>query len=347
MPQTLFLTGDVNLMKITDPGVPFRLVAPMFKQAAVVFSNLESCFYDPPGDYDVIGTEGFYAPPGPGGEALKVGGIQAVGNANNVNYGEAAIKASNKRLDEVGIAHCGSGNNLAEASKPVIIERNGVRFGFLQRTSVYWPKNHEATRKLTGVAVIRAHTAYQLPLHSSPPGIPTCNRPGVPPIILTWADPDYLARFKEDVAALRKQADIVVASCHWGLVGEVLAYMTEIAHAAIDAGADIVMGHGPPVSLPVGVYKGKAIFYGLGCFSFHTGHGGKKFGDWLGMMVRATVENKQISRVAFQFVRHNELNETVLRSVADETQTMEDIAARSSKEGAHCAVAGSEAIVSA
>ena len=50
--------------------------------------------------------------------------------------------------------------------------------------------------------------------------------------------------------------------------------MTEIGHAAIDAGADIVIGHGPHYSLPVEVYRGKPIFYGLGSFSFHTGHAG-------------------------------------------------------------------------
>ena len=57
-----------------------------------------------------------------------------------------------------------------------------------------------------------------------------------------------------------QQADIVVASCHWGLHKEVLAYMREIGHAAIDAGADLVIGHGPHYSLPVEMYRGKAIF---------------------------------------------------------------------------------------
>ena len=66
--------------------------------------------------------------------------------------------------------------------------------------------------------------------------------------------------------------------------------MTEIAHAAIDAGADIVIGHGPHYSLPVEIYKGKPIFYGLGSFSFHTGHGGRKHGDWVGMLARVTLE---------------------------------------------------------
>ena len=52
----------------------------------------------------------------------------------------------------------------------------------------------------------------------------------------------------------------MVASCHWGLHKEVLAYMREIGHAAIDAGADIVIGHGPHYSLAVEVYRGKPIF---------------------------------------------------------------------------------------
>ena len=103
---------------------------------------------------------------------------------------------------------------------------------------------------------------------------------------MTWADRAYLKSFTDQIAALRRETDLVVASCHWGLGEEVLDYMTEIAHAAIDAGADIVVGHGPHYSLPVEVYRGKPIFYGLGSFSFHTGHGGRRHGDWIGMMAR-------------------------------------------------------------
>ena len=134
--------------------------------------------------------------------------------------------------------------------------------------------------------MIRGHTAYQVPVHKTRPEIPPMNRPGIPPIVVTWADRAYLRAFAEDIAALRRAADIVVASCHWGLGEEVLDYMSEIAHAAIDAGADIVIGHGPHYSLPVEVYRGRPIFYGLGSFSFHTGHGGRRHGDWIGMMAK-------------------------------------------------------------
>jgi len=155
------------------------------------------------------------------------------------------------------------------------------------------------------------------------------NRPGVPPVIITWADSDYLQSFADDIATLRQNADVVVASCHWGLHREVLAYMPEIAHAAIDAGADLVIGHGPHYALPVEVYRGKAIFYGLGSFSFQTGHGGRRHGDWVGMMVRAGIDAGRVTRIGLQFVRHNEHNETVPCRLADEHAEFNDIATRS------------------
>lgn len=333
MPFKMILTGDVNLMNVTDPTVPFARVAGEFRSADIVFSNLECCLYDPPHGH-AIDNEGFYAHPGPGGEALKHAGIKAVGIANNVNYGEAAITGSIARLDELGIPHTGAGANNEAARAPVILECDGNRVGFLQRTSVYWPTNHEAKGNAAGVAVIRGHTAYQLPLHKTRPEIPPANRPGVPPIVVTWADPQYLRWFIDDIAALRAKTDVVVASCHWGLHQEVLQYMTEIAHAAIDAGADIVIGHGPHYSLPVEVYKGKPIFYGLGSFSFHTGHGGRKHGDWVGMLVRVTLDGKTVRSATFQFVRHNDSNETVLCALKSESATLKDIAQRSAAFGA-------------
>ena len=77
-----------------------------------------------------------------------------------------------------------------------------MRYGFLQRTSVYWPTNHEATTHTAGVATIKGHTAYQLPLHKTRPDVPPANRPGIPPEILTWPDAKHLQLFKDDVAAL-------------------------------------------------------------------------------------------------------------------------------------------------
>ena len=329
---TMILTGDVNLMHLDDPAVPFALVQQDFHAADVVFSNFECCLYQPPCGH-AVEREGFFAPPGIGGEALRSAGIAAVGIANNVNYGDAAIAASIERLDTVGIAHTGAGANATTARAPAIVQRDGIRYGFLQRSAVYWPTNHEAGLNSTGIAVIRAHTAYQVPMHKTRPEIPPMNRPGIPPVIITWADPDYLRAFTEDIAALRPRVDILVASCHWGLHKEVLAYMREIGRAAIDAGADLVIGHGPHYSLPIEVPRGRPIFYGLGSFSFHTGHGGRRHGDWIGMTLRATVADRAITRACFQFVRHDTRNATVPCRLADEAAELDDITTRSAAYG--------------
>jgi poly-gamma-glutamate synthesis protein (capsule biosynthesis protein) len=121
--------------------------------------------------------------------------------------------------------------------------------------------------------------------------------------------------------------------------------MTEIGHAAIDAGADIVIGHGPHYSLPIEVYKGKPIFYGLGSFSFHTGHGGLRHGDWLGMMVRVFSEGGQITKAAFQFVRHDNHNRTIMRSLADEGAALDHIARESAGLGTSLAAEGDQVLL--
>jgi poly-gamma-glutamate synthesis protein (capsule biosynthesis protein) len=341
--RQLLLTGDVNLMNVDDARTPFARVAAALRAADFLFGNLECCLYAPPAERS-LGDEGFYALPA-AGQALALAGFHAVGTANNVNYGSDAIAHSLRELDRLGIAHTGSGANLAAARAPVIVERKGLRFGVLQRTSVYWPTNHEAGEHSAGVAVIRGHTAYQLPLHKTRPEMPPANRPGVPPVIVTWADPQYLQRFREEIAAARAQADWLIASHHWGLHQEVLEYMREIAHAAIDAGADAVVGHGPHFVLPVEVYKGRPIFYGMGNFSFHTGHGGRRHGDWVGLFARVVLEERSIQRVALRFVRHNDRNETLLRTPGEEPAALTDLIERSAPFGTRITVEEDEAVV--
>jgi poly-gamma-glutamate capsule biosynthesis protein CapA/YwtB (metallophosphatase superfamily) len=328
----LMLTGDVNLMKVADAAVPFGRVADELHKADLIFSNLECLLCALPSGHSVS-NEGFFADPVVGGEALKRAGIHAVGIANNVHFGTAAILDSIARLDQLGIAHVGAGPNLAAARAPAVLERNGLRVGFLQRSSVYWPTNHEARKDAAGIAVLKGHTAYHVPMSRLRPGMPPPNRPGVPPEIITWADKDYLREFADDIAALRPRVDVLVASCHWGLGKDVLAYMTEIAHTAIDAGADIVVGHGPHYSLPVEVYKGKPIFYGLSNLSFHTGHGGLAHGDWIGMLVRLDVSGGKVEGASFQFVRHNDHNESFLCDLAREADALADLTATSAAYG--------------
>ena len=343
MKRTLMLTGDVNLMNVTDPQVPFARIKDTLRQADVLFGNLECCFYEPAAGHPVE-REGFYAPLA-SAQALVIGGFRAVGNANNVNYGEEAIRSSLRQLDGIRIPCTGAGLNRKAARAPAIVIHEGLRFGFVQRTSVYWATGHEATDNGPGVAVLTGRTAYEPMLQTRRAGIPPANRPGLPPAIITWADTKSLAEFTGDLRALRTGADIVVASHHWGLSEDVLDYQVEIAHAAIEAGADVVMGHGPHYACAVEMHQGKPIFYGLGSFSFHTGHDGRAHGDWVGVLARLTFDDTALVEVAFSMVRHNERNETYVCDPRQDKEAVEQIVRRCDKLGTTLSISDSELLV--
>src|SRR5262245_28176397 len=136
MRRVLMLTGDVNLMNVADPQVPFALIRDTLRQADVLFGNLECCFHEPAAGHP-LEREGFHAPHA-AAEALLIAGYGAVGNGNNVNYGEEAIRSSLRRLESLGIRYTGAGVDRRTARAPAIVTHEGLRFGFLQRTSVYW-----------------------------------------------------------------------------------------------------------------------------------------------------------------------------------------------------------------
>jgi poly-gamma-glutamate capsule biosynthesis protein CapA/YwtB (metallophosphatase superfamily) len=346
MQANIILTGDINLMGVDDPTVPFRRVADTLKKADIAFANLECCLYEPPVARtmmpdEVSGYEGFYAPPA-SGRALLLGGFRCVGNANNQNYGPEQIMASNACLDELGIPHVGTGANRAAARAPAVITRNGTRFGFLQRTSQYWPNNHEALEKRAGVAVIKAYTAYQ-PVYYKDGTLPP-NRPGTPPRILTWCDRDYLEQFRQDVSALKAQSDIVVSSHHMGHRGDILDFQVEIAHAAIDSGADVVIAHAEHYPLAIEIYKGKPIYYGLGSFCFIKSN--KRFlKGWVGMMARVGFEDNRISKIAFSLIRQNDDTEVIIQPAAQEAQAIAEIHKSSKRFNTRLQAAGDEVIV--
>jgi Bacterial capsule synthesis protein PGA_cap len=96
------LTGDINLLNVTDPHVPFALIRDTLREADVLFGNLECCFYEPAAEHSAE-REGFYATLA-SAQALVIGGFHAVGNANNVNYGEEAIRSSLRQLEAIGVS---------------------------------------------------------------------------------------------------------------------------------------------------------------------------------------------------------------------------------------------------
>lgn len=92
------------------------------------------------------------------------------------------------------------------------------------------------------------------------------DQPGTPCRVHTFAHRRDLRALEDDIKAAREKADIVIVSLHWGIhfVPAVIAdYQREVAHAAIDAGADLILGHHAHILKAIEVYKGKAIFYSL------------------------------------------------------------------------------------
>jgi poly-gamma-glutamate synthesis protein (capsule biosynthesis protein) len=109
-------------------------------------------------------------------------------------------------------------------------------------------------------------------------------------------------QLEADVAAARAAgADIVVCSFHWGVSRghrEIVEYQIELAHHAIDCGGDIVFGHHPHVTQGVEVYKGKAIFYSLGNFTFAQ-HSPAKGHEAETAIVKATIRDRRIIGVEY------------------------------------------------
>lgn len=265
--------------------------------------------------------------------------MKAVGNANNCNYGDDAITTSLSVLENAGIPSTGAGLNKRQAFRPAIVDVDGLNVGMIQRTCVYWPNNHEASKTRPGVAALKVHTSY-----SPRVDIYAASRPGTPPSIHTWTDPAYLAEFVKQVKALKKACEVAVVSIHWGVKDEVLDYMTELAHTAVDAGVDLVFGHGPHHTMAVEVYKGVPIYYGLGSFSFDYAHRGRRHGDWLGMFGRLTLDGRRFVRAGFSFVRHTNWNETVLSPLKKEQPELDRLRERSSAFGTTLRARGDQVI---
>ncbi|HTD91314.1 MAG TPA: CapA family protein, partial [Burkholderiales bacterium] len=134
-------------------------------------------------------------------------------------------------------------------------------------------------------------------------------------------------------------------SHHWGYAEEVLQYQRELAHAAIDAGADIIMGHGPHFPLAIEFYNTKPIYYGLGMFCFIRSNKRVHRG-WTGMAGHLTFDHKQLSEAAFSIVRQNEAGEVLLSPAPDETDAITRIEKLSHVFGTAVRVDGTRVIAS-
>lgn len=268
----LVAVGDVHPNR-EDPKTLFRLVADVLKQGDITCCQLE-CTISDKGTVRTDVRNPTHRVPAKNIEALVAGGFSLVtfaGN-NNLDYGLNAFFDTLECLEKVGIRTVGAGKNLEEARRPVVLERNGVRVAFVNACSIL-RDGYEATPHRPGIAPLRVRTFYE-PLEN------IYEQPGTPARTWTVADVDDLEEVCNTIRAAKREAHVVVASFHWGIhfTYDLAMYQPDVAYAAIDAGADLVLGTHPHCLQAIDVYKGKAIFYSLSNFAFEMPEGAAKVG---------------------------------------------------------------------
>jgi poly-gamma-glutamate synthesis protein (capsule biosynthesis protein) len=235
----ILLGGDVMLSRYVgalarqrdDPASPLRDVADLFSSADIAFVNLEAPFSDR--GRKVEAGMVFKAEPEMI-EALRVAGIDIVSTANNHarDCGAYGVEFTLNWLQKNGIETVGTGQTAELAHEGAILERNQVGFGFLAYT--YDQSNGNHADQDDRVAMM---------------------------------DLDEMV---EDVKKLQERCDVVIVSMHAGTeyLQKPNAQQREFAHAAIDAGATVVVGHHPHVTQPVEDYGKGVVFYSLGNLAF-------------------------------------------------------------------------------
>ncbi len=204
----------------------------IFKNSNIVFANLESTASDI--GIDQKNLYSFRMDPSiiP---ALKNAGISILSVANNHigDWGRPAYTDTLSRLKENEIFYTGGGNNKEEAEMPVIIEKYGIKIGFLGFSDV-GPSWMEADTDKAGLLL--------------------ANNP----------------RFDEIIKNAAKQVDYLVVYFHFGEEYQTKHNKRQeyLAHKAADDGAKIIISSHPHVVEDMEIYKNSFIAYSLGNFIF-------------------------------------------------------------------------------
>jgi poly-gamma-glutamate synthesis protein (capsule biosynthesis protein) len=270
-PIKLIFVGDIMLnrgveLKIKNAGqgdftFPFQKIAEKLKTADIVFGNLESVISDKGENAGSIYS--FRANP-KAIDGLTYAGFNILSVANNhaMDYTREALEDSFLRLKTAGIDYAGGGKNATEAEASLVKEINGTKIAFLAYTNLC-PLSWKATAENSGINCL---------------------------------SDDNLENFKQKISETKKLSDIVIVSLHAGdeYTQALSKFQTDFAKGAIDAGADLVVGHHPHVVQKYEIYKNKYIFYSLGNFIFDQNFSEETM---RGLIVEVTVKNKKITEV--------------------------------------------------
>ena len=287
----IFLVGDLGIHR-EKPATIFHHVREWFKQADILIGNSEYPLTDRgqpwPGKREPIRRADPHI-----AQVLHEVGFSAVSLSTNhaMDYGVEGMLQTIEALNASGVSHAGAGRAAKEAHTPTIIEKKGARIALLSYTSVFFP-GYSATDTRPGIATVRVETHYR----STPWSLDT---PGVPLDAITIPDPGDVSVMKEDVKLARAKSDIVIVAWHWGIpvtAGHrgILSYQRELGHAAIDAGADLVVGHHPHVLQGIEVYRGRAIFHSISHFAFDAP---RVHVEPDSLLVDLVIENRRLTEV--------------------------------------------------
>ncbi|MHC1697138.1 MAG: CapA family protein [Geobacteraceae bacterium] len=167
--------------------------------------------------------------------AIRRAGFTVLTLANNhiMDFGAQGLNETLQYLKKEQLLSTGAGRNLAEARLPALVEKNGQK-----------------------IAVLAYSLTYPVEFFAGPA------KPG--------AAPGYPHFIQEDIKKAKTRADYVVVSFHWGAecATSPKSYQVNVARFAIDAGADVVVGHHPHVLQGIDRYKGRLILYSLGNYAF-------------------------------------------------------------------------------
>jgi poly-gamma-glutamate capsule biosynthesis protein CapA/YwtB (metallophosphatase superfamily) len=233
--------GDISLsrnvaaqiLKYNNPLLPFKNTANLLKSTDFNFANLESPFSG--GNYfGKTGSLVFNAPLN-NIKGLMEYNFKILNLANNhaLDQGLKGLEYTRNYLIKNNIQFVGAGNNLTEAWQPALIEINGIKIAFIGAS--YSSINDNA--KTTNDYVARIEDLNML---------------------------------KNAITQAQKTSDFIVVAMHAGTEYTYKPNEKQInfAHAAIEAGADMVIGHHPHWIQSIEQYQGKYIFYSLGNFIF-------------------------------------------------------------------------------
>lgn len=311
-----FVCGGDVMINRPDPRSILRNVKRFLIDADIGCVNLEGPACDvgaPHPDMFGVGRKHIRSAPTAVG-ALAEAGVDVVSLANNhtMNYGVEGLDQTIALLEQANIAHAGAGHNLAEARRPAVLDVNGIRVSLLSYTSVCVP-SFAAGRDSPGAATVRIDTTYE-----ETPRL--FMQPGAPMRIRTTAKPEDVRVLEEDIRSAKANSDVVIVGWHWGISerwGKLAEYQPALAHAAIDAGADAILGHHAHMLLGVEFYRNRPIFYSMGNFAFDQDH---EYFRRESLVAQLTITKDGVAAVRVVPLLINDEHEPVVARAGRETQ---------------------------